>query len=333
MIKVNFCLPRSIRVKLNTSCQLNCKFCHQEGSKNSLDINNEELIRSLKILKKDLGFYRVHFTGGEPTLYNKFEKLLRETKKLGFLNALTTNGQFNSDKILSLKNAGLDAVNFSLHTLDPKTFLRIQDVSFDNKRNAEKWAKKCIENTVKNILLVKKIIKNTKINCVVSKNCKDPKDILDFCIKNDIKLRFLNDLSKGDLALNNIKKILLQKKAELFGQEITLLSSSYRLDYRIGDYNFGIKCIRPFFLESLCGKCNFKNTENCLEGFYGVRLEDNPLRVRLCLNKNSIPYVQSFFDFVKSDQYKELKAGFKSAMAYLKKDSLIDEQVQRYRKN
>jgi len=119
MIKFNFCLPRSVRVKLNSGCQYKCKFCHQEGSAKTLDADPTELMKALRILKNSLGFYRVHFTGGEPTLYRKFADLLRLTKRSGFINALTTNGQFQSEQLPSLEKAGLDSINFSLHTLDP----------------------------------------------------------------------------------------------------------------------------------------------------------------------------------------------------------------------
>ncbi|MEK7203441.1 MAG: radical SAM protein, partial [Patescibacteria group bacterium] len=96
MIAVNLCLPRSIRIKLNTRCQYNCRFCHQEGDAKTSEIKTDELLKALKLLKKGLGFYRLHFTGGEPTLYKEFAALLTNTKKLGFINALTTNGQFTS---------------------------------------------------------------------------------------------------------------------------------------------------------------------------------------------------------------------------------------------
>src|SRR3989338_4523184 len=143
MISTTFCLPHSVRAKLNTRCQFKCKFCHQEGSVNTKDINQEEFIRALKILRKELGFYRIHFTGGEPTLYKKFETLLKKTKKLGFSNALTTNGQFDGNNLIGLKKAGLDSINFSLHTLDPYVFLNIQNI-FLNMKYGVSWAKNCI---------------------------------------------------------------------------------------------------------------------------------------------------------------------------------------------
>jgi len=324
MIEIKFCLPRSILVKLNTHCQLKCKFCHQEGYSKTSDIDPDEFIEALKILKKELGFYRIHFTGGEPTLYAEFKELLKKTKKLGFINALTTNGQFQTEELGALKKAGLDSVNFSLHTLNPYAFLSIQDISLDVKEGF-KWAKNCINKTVQNLLSANKIL-DTKVNCVVSTNVIGPKEVLEFCIQNKIKLRFLNDLTVRRVAINNIEEILSEEKAELIAHEITFFSSSHRLDYRIGDYRFGVKCIRPFFFKSLCEKCEFRKKGKCLEGFYGIRLEDKPLKVRLCLNRNSSPYVQTLSNFLKSPQLTEIKEGFYDALKYLRRDSIIKEQ-------
>ena len=329
MIKIIFALPRSVRVKLTTHCQLKCKFCHQEGYTNTLNVDPEELFEALKIMKKEFGFYRVHFTGGEPTLYSKFAGLLMNTKKIGFINALTTNGQFQTDKLSILTKAGLDAVNFSLHTFNPYTFLRFQKTSLAIK-DGSRWAKDCIKKTIQNILTANMTIK-TKINCVVSTESISPKEVLEFCIRNNIKLRLLNDLTKGKLSTNKIKEILLEKRADLIGHEITLLSSSHRLDYTIGNYQFGVKCIRPFHLNSLCRHCELKNTERCLEGFYGLRLEDKPLKVRLCLNKNGYPYVQSFNKFLQSPQASEIKHGIINTAKYLYKDSLIEEQKTKHK--
>jgi len=324
MIKTVFCLPRSVRVKLNTRCQFKCKFCHQEGSMSAKDINKEEFIEALRVLRKDLMFYRIHFTGGEPTLYNEFESLLKKTKKLGFSNALTTNGQLDANNLIKLKKAGLDSINFSLHALDPYAFLNIQNVSLGMKDGVN-WAKNCIEKTIENVLSANKIL-DTKINCVVGYNTVGPREVLGFCIKNNIKLRFLNDLTAGETALNNIKEILYKENAEIVGHEITFISSSHRLDYKINNYNFGVKCIRQFFLKTLCDNCNFKKGGRCLEGFYGIRLEDNPLRVRLCLNRSGKPFVQTLSSFLKSPQLKEIKKETSDVIKYLRRDSLIEEQ-------
>ena len=68
MAEIKFKLPNTIRVKLNSSCQYKCKFCHQEGDAGSVDIIRVGV--SLEVFKDDFEIKRVHFTGGEPTLYS-----------------------------------------------------------------------------------------------------------------------------------------------------------------------------------------------------------------------------------------------------------------------
>lgn len=320
MLNVDFCLPRSIRVKLNSKCQYKCKFCHQEGNINTPEIDGDELIEVLKFFNKNLGIQRVHFTGGEPTLYEEFAKLLQKLKKLGFINAVTSNGQFKTEALDILKEAGLNSINFSLHAIDTRNFLNIQNISLANISSSS-WAKNCIERTKKNIISANNLI-DTKVNCVVGEDIISAQKILKFCAQNKIKLRFLNNLNIGEEAVVNIQKILAKNKAELINHEITFLSSSHRLDYRMGNYKFGVKLIRPFFLNSLCNRCKFRNTNKCLESFYGIRLEGKPLKVRLCLNRNEKPFVQDFNAFIKSRQFKEIKNITDSLSFYLKRDSV-----------
>lgn len=324
MLKVNFCLPRSVRVKLTSRCQYQCKFCHQEGNAQTVEVDHNELLEALHILKENFCFYRVHFTGGEPTLYEKFAELLTAAKRAKFINALTTNGQFQLDMLPYLKKAGLNSINFSLHTLDPRAFLNFQNNSFLKGKGID-WAKNCIEKTKQNIITANRLLQ-TKINCVVGSDIISAQRVLEFCMRNNIRLRFLNDLNLGEIAISNIRKILKKNNAKLIGHEITLLSSSHRLDYQIGSYQFGVKCIRKFFLNSLCKNCELRINNKCLEGFYGIRLENKPLMVRLCLNRNNSPYVQSFGAFIKSKQFKEIRNMAISIAEYLKKDSIIQEQ-------
>lgn len=325
MLKIKFCLPRSIRVKLNSNCQYKCKFCHQEGNSAASNINPKELISCLKRFKKELYFRRVHFTGGEPTLYKEFINLIKETKKLGINNSVTSNGQFDPKLLPLFKKAGLNSINFSIHSLEKYSFLKLQNHKMDIESGGE-WAQGCINLAISNIINADKIM-NTKVNCVVGEDFSNAQEILLFCAKNKIKLRLLNNLCLGERSLKTINFILKKNDAELVGHEITLMSSSHRLDYQLNDnYNFGVKCIRRFYLKSLCDGCPIKKKKKCHEGFYGIRLEGSPLKVRLCLYRQGAPFVQTVDQFFKSKQFKELKTDTENIKGYLLKDDVLDEQ-------
>ncbi len=325
MLKVKFCLPRSVRIKLNSACQYNCKFCHQEGNSTAQEVNQDEVVSCLKKFKKELFFYRVHYTRGEPTLYKNLLSLIKKTNKIGIINSITSNGQFDSSLLPKLKEAGLDSINFSIHSLEKFSFLKLQNHKMNIKDGAA-WAQNCIDLAVSNVINAEKLM-NTKINCVVGDEFSSAEDVLLFCAKNNIKLRLLNDLSLGERSLQTINFILKKNEANLIGHEVTLISSSHRLDYQLNEkYNFGVKCIRNFYLKSLCESCPIRKAGKCYEGFYGIRLEGNPLKVRLCLYRNGAPFVQSLKDFFKSKQYKELKNDTENVREYLLKDDIIDEQ-------
>lgn len=285
---------------------------------NAKDIDGKQLLQAMKILSNDLGVNRIHFTGGEPTLYQKFSGILNSCKKHGYDCALTTNGQFNAKKLPFLVKSGLNSINFSLHTLDAYAFLRMQSLDIRTSSSFE-WANNCIKQTLENIVFANSILQ-TKVNCVVSDDFVSPQEVLNFCIKNKIKLRMLNNLGLGQEALDNISRIINVNKAKLIGHEITFLSSSHRLDYQIQNYEFGVKCIRNFYLKSICNECEFKKSKDCSEGFYGIRLENNPLQVRICLQQNKTPFVQDFGKFVTGDQYQEIKKIYPSIKNYLSYD-------------
>lgn len=319
MAEIKFKLPNTIRVKLNTSCQYKCKFCHQEGDVESGDINHLELASALRFFKDDLEIKRVHFTGGEPILYGDFINILKDCKQNSLDCALTTNGQFDINKLPELIKAGLGSINFSLHAMDVYSFLKTQNFNGQIKE-ASVWANDCLQRTLQNIIIANTMLP-TKVNCVVGSEFISSEEVLHFCIKNNLKLRLLNSLELGKEAVDNIERLIKKNDATMDGHEVTFLSSSHRLDYKIGSYEFGVKCIRSFYLQSICQDCDLRKQGKCLECFYGLRLEGSPLKVRLCLSKNEKPFVQSFDEFIKSKEYQEIKDIYNSVKNYLCHDA------------
>jgi cyclic pyranopterin phosphate synthase len=74
-----------------------------------------------------LGVRKVRITGGEPLLRSSIETLIAELAVIDGLEdlALTTNAYLLPQKARILREAGLDRVTVSLHSLDPETFGRI----------------------------------------------------------------------------------------------------------------------------------------------------------------------------------------------------------------
>ena len=75
----------------------------------------------------DLGISKIRVTGGEPFSRRgclTFLSRLRQLKGVKNLH-ITTNGVKTSRHLDELANIGLDGINLSLDTLDPKTFWKI----------------------------------------------------------------------------------------------------------------------------------------------------------------------------------------------------------------
>ena len=86
----------------------------------------EELIRVTKVLCS-LGIVKVRITGGEPLLRKGIEDLVKALRSINNLKTvdMTTNGWFLAEKAKKLREAGLQGVTISLHSLRPDRFERI----------------------------------------------------------------------------------------------------------------------------------------------------------------------------------------------------------------
>ena len=121
-----------LRISLIDKCNFRCLYCMPESAKldyilhNDL-LTNEEIVTLVKEIFIPLGFRKFRFTGGEPLLRPQLTKLVEEIAALPGTDdlAMTTNGFFLAEQAWDLKKAGLQRLNISLDSLDPKTFDRI----------------------------------------------------------------------------------------------------------------------------------------------------------------------------------------------------------------
>ena len=120
-----------LRVSLTDRCNLRCTYCMPaEGldwlSREDL-LSPTELNRLLRLAVTRLGITSIRFTGGEPLLYRRLEDVVAATARLRPRPeiALTTNGVGLVRRAGALAAAGLDRVNVSLDTVDPRHFAAI----------------------------------------------------------------------------------------------------------------------------------------------------------------------------------------------------------------
>ena len=175
-----------IRLSISDVCNFKCGYCLPDGYKtdksdNRTFINTEEIGRLAKALS-ELGVSKIRLTGGEPTVRKDFLDIIKIIKKNSGIKktVITTNG-YRLDKIAEqISYSGLDGINISIDSLNPKIFEQI--TGHDRLQEILSGIEK----------LQKLNFKNIKINAVLLKGVndseKDFQDWANFIRKNKILL-------------------------------------------------------------------------------------------------------------------------------------------------
>ena len=185
-----------IRLSISDVCNFKCGYCLPDGYKidksdNRTFINTEEIKRLARALS-ELGVSKIRLTGGEPTIRKDFLEIIKIIKENSGIKktVITTNG-YKLDKIANdIKNSGLDGINISIDSLDPKTFKKI--TGHDR-----------LEEILRGIKNLQKLnFKNIKINAVLLKGINDSERDFDswaqFIKNNEIDFRYIELMQTGD---------------------------------------------------------------------------------------------------------------------------------------
>ncbi len=120
----------NLRISVTDQCNLHCFYCAPSGQQKAIGpkkrLTLEEMARIIKIFV-GLGITRIKITGGEPLLVKDLVKMIARIRKIPGVEdiSLTTNGVLLGQKAQSLKKAGLNRINISMDTLQPKRYLQI----------------------------------------------------------------------------------------------------------------------------------------------------------------------------------------------------------------
>ena len=115
-----------LRLSVTDLCNFRCTYCLPDGCedhnhKASLSLDE---IRRLVTAFARVGVEKIRLTGGEPTLRKDFTEIVRTIKQVPGIKkiAMTTNGYKMDQRIGQWLEAGVDAINVSVDSLDPDTF-------------------------------------------------------------------------------------------------------------------------------------------------------------------------------------------------------------------
>ncbi|MFJ9774720.1 GTP 3',8-cyclase MoaA [Kitasatospora sp. NPDC101157] len=115
-----------LRVSLTDRCNLRCTYCMPAEGLDWLPraevLDDDEVVRLVRIAVHRLGVRSVRLTGGEPLLRRGLPGLVGRLAELGVELSLTTNGIGLARTAVQLREAGLGRVNVSLDTLRADRF-------------------------------------------------------------------------------------------------------------------------------------------------------------------------------------------------------------------
>ncbi len=114
-----------LRVSITNRCQLDCFYCHREGTEGAGEEMEVEDFEKIASTASRLGIKKVKITGGEPLIREDVVDIVRVFARHFEEVSLTTNGLLLADLAADLKKAGLKRANVSLDTLKPDVYSRI----------------------------------------------------------------------------------------------------------------------------------------------------------------------------------------------------------------
>ena len=113
--------PFRMDLAVTYRCNNNCSHCYNARERNFPELSTQQWFKILDQLW-EIGIPHIVFTGGEPTLRQDLPQLIAYAEKNGQITGINTNGRKLSDPayLKQLVNAGLDHIQFTLESHDPK---------------------------------------------------------------------------------------------------------------------------------------------------------------------------------------------------------------------
>lgn len=180
-----------MRISITDRCNLRCKYCMPDGIVNtphSEILTYEEILRIVHEAVK-LGITKFKITGGEPLVRLGCAELVAKIKMASGVEqvTMTTNGLLLGKVLNELLDAGLDAVNISIDTLDEAKYNRLTGYQGHAAGELMELLQRCTEIKLK-----------TKINAVLlEENKRELADLATIAEKLPIDVRFIELMPIG----------------------------------------------------------------------------------------------------------------------------------------
>lgn len=205
-----------VRISVTDRCDLRCSYCipvdftDYEEPEDWLTFDEiERVVKAFSVL----GVGNIRLTGGEPLLRKDLHLLVSRLSHIEGINdiSLSTNATQLEKHASALKLAGLNRLNVSMDSLNPKRFFEI-------------CGRDALPQVLSGLQAAKDIeLSPIKINAVFMHDTTDHEidDLVDYCITNQFILRLIEVMPVGDTGRKvgssnlQVTKFRLQTKFDL----------------------------------------------------------------------------------------------------------------------
>lgn len=243
-----------LRLSVTDACNYRCNYCLPDGYHSStanLPLTLKE-IGTLVAAFAQMGTRKVRLTGGEPSLRRDLSEIIRIAKGTPGIRevAVTTNGYSLRRYLPTWIDAGLDAVNLSIDSLDPAVFETI--TGHDH-----------LDQVLEGMHLAIKAGLRVKTNAVLlaGYNADQVDSFLDLAKEHPISTRFIELMQTGDNGVffreNHLGGDVIRQHLEASGwalRERRPLDGP-ALEFRHPQYLGGVGLIMPYSRD-FCSSCN-----------------------------------------------------------------------------
>lgn len=184
-----------LRLSLTEVCNFRCTYCLPNGYSKRCgqpaELSLAEIERAVRGFAA-LGLWKVRLTGGEPTVRRDFAEIASVVSSVPGVRrvAMTTNGYGLAKNAAKWREAGIDALNVSVDSLDPARFARI--TGHDRLREILDGIEIARDAGFASI----------KLNAVLMRNINDHEleAMMHFVSERDLSLRFIEVMRTNDNA-------------------------------------------------------------------------------------------------------------------------------------
>ena len=268
-----------LRLSITDVCNFKCTYCLPDGYQcdQPRDFLSLTEIKRLATAFASLGTEKIRITGGEPSLRKDLPEVISICKQTQGIKkvAITSNGFKLPEHLPHWLDAGLDAINISIDSLDPRQFLEITG------HNKLKTILKGIDMALADGR------PSVKVNTVLMQEYsgKNIKSYLDWLKDTPVTLRFIELMQTGDnekfFDEQHVEGSRIKQNLILDGwlPVIQDKAAGPAQEFYHPDYQGRIGLIMPYS-KSFCDSCNRLRVSSsgklhlCLFGENGLSLRE-----------------------------------------------------------